>query len=57
MSARCDTCRCDDVAQVRKRTYVGDDDPKLVETIERDIISQDVGVSFDDIAVRAIFPW
>ena len=45
------------MAQVRKRTYVGDDDPKLVETIERDIISQDVGVSFDDIAVRAIFPW
>ena len=29
-------------AMVRKRTYVGDDDPKLVETIERDIISQDV---------------
>ena len=29
--------------------YVGDD-PRLVETIERDIIQNDLGVSFDDIA-------
>ena len=33
-----------------RRLYTGDDDPKLVEMIERDIISQDVGVNFGDIA-------
>ena len=37
-------------AMMRRREYTGDDDPKLVEMIERDIISQDVGVTFDEIA-------
>ena len=37
-------------AAMRRRRYTGQDDPKLVELIERDIISQDVGVTFDDIA-------